>query len=249
MLLTGTSKWVSTNLFLVSAMRNPFIASQRKRDALRDTWVVSTCSPTTHWILPNLNMPSLEPEGLYAAIFGFLGGATALHFALLSLAPEQLYVALFGSLAIAVALHFALLKLPYRRLMRVNDRLPETRRWNGMRITFLHVVPFAAYLGVNVAFLMVGVKNNQARARRAAVAAATNLVLVVAGGRTNALANSVGVPYQLYYFAHHWLARVAIAEATVHGVLNRGGKRTTQWVFGFLVSATETPGHTESDPL
>jgi hypothetical protein len=76
----------------------------------------------------NPKIPSLEPEGLYAAIFGFLGGATALHFALLSLAPEQLYVALFGSLAIAVALHFALLKLLYRRLIRVNDRLPETRR-------------------------------------------------------------------------------------------------------------------------
>jgi len=65
------------------------------------------------------------------------------------------------------------------------------------------LVPFAAYMGVNVAFLMVGVKNNQARTRRAAVAAATNLVLVVTGGRTNTLANSIGVPYQLYYFAHY----------------------------------------------
>ncbi len=197
-------------------------------------------------------MPSLEPEGLYAAILGFLGGAIALHFALISLAPEELYVAIFCSLGIAVALHFMLLKLPYRRLMRLNDRLPETRRWNGMRITFLHLVPSLAYLGINVAFLMVGVKNNQVRARRAAVAASTNLVLVATGGRTNALASRVGVPYQLYYFSHHWLARLAISEATVHGVLNRDGKRTTQWVFGLLVSCKrhrKPRAHTESDPL
>jgi hypothetical protein len=244
----------SKKVFLMFCFSNVKIGLYLKQTNTGFETFASTYYYATCWI-PNLlnfwnsKMPSLEPEGLYAAIFGFLGVAIALHFALLSLAPEQLYVAIFCLLGIAVALHFTLLRLPYRRLMRVNDRLPETRRWNGMRITFLHLVPLTAYLGVNVAFLMVGVKNNQARARRAAVAASTNLVLVVAGGRTNVLANSVGVPYQIYYFAHHWLARLAIAEATVHGVLNRDGKRTTQWVFGLLVSAAACPGHTESDPL
>jgi predicted ferric reductase len=112
-----------------------------------------------------------------------------------------------------------------------------------MRITMLHLVLSAAYLAANIAFLMVGVNNNQARARRAAIAASTNLVLVAAGGRTNVLADSVGVPYQPYYFAHHWLGRLAIAEATVHGVLNRDGKRTKQWVFGLVVSAAVRTGH------
>ncbi len=55
--------------------------------------------------------------------------------------------------------------------------------------------------------------------RRAAIVASINLAPFFVGGRTNPIATKFGVSYISYYIAHHWMGRVAAAEAFIHGVV------------------------------
>ena len=51
------------------------------------------------------------------------------------------------------------------------------------------------------------------------MAAVFNLMPMFLGGRINPFADSIGIPMSTYYLAHHWIGRVAIAEALIHSSL------------------------------
>jgi hypothetical protein len=46
-----------------------------------------------------------------------------------------------------------------------------------------------------------------------------NLIPLFLGGRTNVLANYVGISLHTYYIAHHWLGRLVIFQSLLHVAL------------------------------
>ena len=101
--------------------------------------------------------------------------------------------------------------------------------WSHQRITLCHYMILSCYvLGNGLLFVRpewddgfraIRVSPEETR-RRAAVLAGLNLAPVVLGGRTCLLLDSFNISLQHYYFAHHWLARLAIVEMTVHAALH-----------------------------
>jgi hypothetical protein len=151
------------------------------------------------------------------------------------LEPTTLYVVCFGCLVGAICLQKVLRgALDGRQLVSLDRAALERRRWNGIRITGVHTVAYILYLAGNGIFLCWGVADGETRAKRAAIAAATNLAPIFLGGRTNFLADRAGISLQSYYLAHHWLARLATVEASLHGVM-RGGRWTRQAIIGLVV--------------
>lgn len=70
-----------------------------------------------------------------------------------------------------------------------------------------------------------------------------NMVPLFLGGRTNPVADALGISIQSYYFAHNWIGRVAIVEALIHSVIvltlrPRPGPIATS---GIIVSWSDKP--------
>ena len=104
--------------------------------------------------------------------------------------------------------------------------------WNSQRVTLTHYIICFVYLVGNVLLFVrptfkkgvaIVKTDSDERQRRAAVAGLTNLVPVIFGGRTCFLADAFNIPLQQYYFAHHWLARLAVIEITVHVIAQTHG--------------------------
>ena len=60
----------------------------------------------------------------------------------------------------------------------------------------------------------------EALAKRAAIVAAINATPLFLGGRTNPLANLLGIPLSRYYLFHHWLGRIVAIKGLIHAVLS-----------------------------
>jgi len=131
---------------------------------------------------------------------------------------------------------------------RIARRIPfhTLYEWDGQRITICHyLVLFSYALGNGLLFArpawssgfhIVRASREEVR-RRAAVAASINLVPVVLGGRTCLVLDSFNISLQHYYFAHHWLARLATVQMTMHAALHLGANPAwnTQTTCGLIV--------------
>ena len=149
-----------------------------------------------------------------------------------------LYIIIFSCLLSTIYLYY-IIKIGYFTLIfyRVKwyfDFLSiERRSWNEIRITAFHISIFLLYTSANIAFLLW--KDKTDISTRAAIAAITNLVPIMLGGRTNILADYIGVSLQSYYLVHHWLARLVIGEVIIHAGFARKDKWTLQAIFGLVV--------------
>lgn len=119
--------------------------------------------------------------------------------------------------------------------------------WHYLRVTVNHYVLVLIYiLGNGLLFVRPEVSNgfrivkasSEETQKRAVIAAVTNLVPVTLGGQTCFLADAINIPLQQYYFVHHWLARIAVAQILIHvGYHARNGiVWTAHTVFGLIVS-------------
>ncbi|KAI3339065.1 hypothetical protein F4824DRAFT_498917 [Ustulina deusta] len=88
------------------------------------------------------------------------------------------------------------------------------RYW--MSITRLESVILALYFGANGAVLILGRTNIGSVAAMLAIINTTPLFL---GGRTNPLADFIGIPLSTYYVFHHFIGRVVITEGVIHAAL------------------------------
>ncbi len=80
---------------------------------------------------------------------------------------------------------------------------------------------------------------------RSGTMAAINLVPLFLGGRTNTLANFMGISLHTYYLAHHWIGRVVVIQSLLHVAFTIAAG--TPWTFqssqisGITVSETVCP--------
>lgn len=118
--------------------------------------------------------------------------------------------------------------------------------WRYERITTTHYAYLFMYiLGNGLLFAKPDLNNgfritrtnSEETQKRSAVAAVTNLVLVILGGRSCVIADAFDMPLHQYYFAHRWLARLAIIEILMHVAIQT--KEGITWsahsVFGLIV--------------
>jgi hypothetical protein len=117
----------------------------------------------------------------------------------------------------------------------ISSRLILKRRyWSS--ITFLEALLFSLYLVANGVLMVVGIHwSFTAFATRAGALSAVNMIPLFLGGRTNYLADSLGIPLHTYYLAHHWIGRVVILQSLLHLIPNLIS-RATRTVPGILVS-------------
>ena len=91
--------------------------------------------------------------------------------------------------------------------------LPRGRS-NALTITLLDVVVLVGFLGGNALLAALTLRTGLADTP------VVNLVPLFLGGCTNYLLDSFGIPLHVHQLAYHWLRRVAVLRATLHGVMN-----------------------------
>lgn len=64
---------------------------------------------------------------------------------------------------------------------------------------------------------------------RSGTMAAVNLIPLFLGGRTNTLANFMGISLHTYYIAHHWIGTVVVLQSLLHVALSIAAG--TPWTF------------------
>jgi predicted ferric reductase len=119
--------------------------------------------------------------------------------------------------------------------------LVRRRYWAG--VTRLQGLLVAGYLGINGFCMGLGVKTTSDLVSRAGLMAAVNVIPLFLGGRTNMLANFIGISIHSYYLAHHWIGRVVIIQSLLHvGLAIAAGQPwtfSTSQVSGISVSILE----------
>lgn len=106
------------------------------------------------------------------------------------------------------------------------------RYW--MSITRLECVMLALYFAANGSILILERANIGPMAAMLAVINAAPLFL---GGRTNPLADFIGVPLSTYYIFHHFIGRVVVIEGMIHATLAFRRSRLDQTTTsGYIVS-------------
>ncbi|KAF4997701.1 hypothetical protein FDECE_12008 [Fusarium decemcellulare] len=102
--------------------------------------------------------------------------------------------------------------------------------WDGKTITWGHLGLLGLWLMANVMIVMEWewLSPLGPPERRAALAAALNLIPVILGGRTCHIADFLGLSLQFYYLLHHWLARLVLLQTLIHaGIHMRQQERWT----------------------
>ena len=95
-----------------------------------------------------------------------------------------------------------------------------TNRWRlWPEITWLRLHLLILYFIANAIILIVETEQLSGLESKAAITALINLMLVFLGGRTNIVADSLGISLPTYYFAHRWIGYTAIFEALLHSWL------------------------------
>lgn len=164
-------------------------------------------------------------------------------------AVQYYIIVFFGTLAVIGAYRSWLLimRLTSRLLAFIFTRYMQypllVRRRQWASVTRLQASFLAVYFAGNSLFLWLRVHNLRAFEQRAALMAVANAVPLFLGGRTNPLADLLGVSLQSYYLAHHWVGRVMIVEALLHAILvmalrPRAGPLVSS---GFVVSCSTNP--------
>lgn len=93
---------------------------------------------------------------------------------------------------------------------------PARKWWTATRLQACCLI---VYLAANLLVLFLALGNARQFEQRAAIMALINMVPLFIGGRTNPLADALGISVQSYYFAHNWIGRVAILEAVLHSIV------------------------------
>lgn len=157
----------------------------------------------------------------------------------------QLYLVLFISLlAVIGLLQFwgLFLRLTSHNLAcfftKYFQYLLLIQRKPGIAITRLQASCLVIYLASNLLVLFLGLHGVQQLEKRAALMAIINMVPLFLGGRTNPVADALGISIQSYYFAHNWIGRVFILEAMLYSIIvltlrPRPGPTTTS---GIIIS-------------
>jgi hypothetical protein len=113
-----------------------------------------------------------------------------------------------------------------RHISKTKSRLPvilaffkyglviHRRYW--MSITLLEFLALCLYFGGNATALYLGKSNLASTAGMLAIINATPLFFA---GRTNFLADLLGIPLSTYFVFHHFIGRVAVAEGLLHAGL------------------------------
>jgi NAD(P)H-flavin reductase len=99
------------------------------------------------------------------------------------------------------------------RYQRIGGLTPLHLFRGATRIELLLISAYIAGNGVAVALEAI---KGATFTSSAALAASINLVPLMLGGRTSRVVDVIGVSRPVYYVAHHWIGRTAIAEALVH---------------------------------
>lgn len=103
-----------------------------------------------------------------------------------------------------------LAKLRYQRI----GGLTRLHLFRGA--THIELLLLSAYIAGNGVAVALEASKGATIASSAALAASINLVPLMLGGRTSRVVDVIGVSRPVYYVAHHWIGRTAIAEALVH---------------------------------
>ena len=82
---------------------------------------------------------------------------------------------------------------------------------SGLKLSVL-----VAYITANALLLGIATKGIEDLGKRTAIVAATNLMLVFLGGKTNPLADFLHIPLPTYYLAHRCIAVIATTEVLLH---------------------------------
>jgi hypothetical protein len=142
---------------------------------------------------------------------------------------------IFAALFVLWASQFAIPYFPHLRVWTlrriVYPLLIRRRRWTS--VTYMEFALLGVYAAVNGAimggaFKSVGLDENSDLMRRSGLISSVNTVVLFLGGRTNVFIDAFGVPLHTYYLAHHWIGRMAIAQALLHTILAISRKK---WVF------------------
>ncbi|KAK4119915.1 hypothetical protein N657DRAFT_626031 [Parathielavia appendiculata] len=110
--------------------------------------------------------------------------------------------------------------VPYLKVLFARKiRYAALPRW--VAITRLELLALLLYFGANSLALALGLPATDVRGfeQRAARLALINMIPLYLGGLANRLADLVGIPLSLYYFAHFWVGRVVVVEVLLHAVL------------------------------
>lgn len=73
-----------------------------------------------------------------------------------------------------------------------------------------------AFLGGNVFFMVVKVKDLPGLVRRSGLISTINLIPLSLGGHMNIIASRCGISLTTYTRTHRWLGRIAIVEGLIH---------------------------------
>ncbi len=84
-------------------------------------------------------------------------------------------------------------------------------RWQGFLVS--------SYFIANGVLMGLGIKTMSDLLVCSGLMASINLIPLFLGGRTNVLANYVGISLHTYYIAHHWLGRLVIFQSLLHVAL------------------------------
>ncbi|KAB5528998.1 hypothetical protein GE09DRAFT_1041919 [Coniochaeta sp. 2T2.1] len=118
----------------------------------------------------------------------------------------------FGFVRRHVIPHFHpfIAKVRYQRI----QGFTRLRIFNGF--TRLELILLSFYISGNGAALSIQIARGASVASSTVLAAIINLLPLLFGGRTNRIADAIGLSRPSYYVAHHWMGRVAILEALIH---------------------------------
>lgn len=106
--------------------------------------------------------------------------------------------------------HSPIAKIRYHRI----QGFTRLGLFNGF--TPLELLLLLLYIGGNGAAVAIQATRGATIASSTVLASTINLVPLLLGGRTNRVADVIGVSRPSYYVAHHWIGRVAVLEALVH---------------------------------
>lgn len=125
-------------------------------------------------------------------------------------------------------------------------------------ITRLQASVVGSYFFVNGLCMGLGIRREAIASdlmTRSAFMASINIIPLFLGGRTNLLANYLGISIHTYYLAHHWIGRIVIFQSLLHVALAIANG--TPWTFnssqiygitvssptGYLAASNEKIGH------
>ena len=92
----------------------------------------------------------------------------------------------------------------------------QRRYWTS--ITRLNILLLCLYIGANIR-IGLKVRSISEAIKRSGIVASVNMIPLFSGARTIFLADRLRVPLHSYYFAHHWIGRLAIIEGILHATL------------------------------